>query len=87
MRRSWHSRHVNLTPYQAFRTGTVNVARYLGDKDSGVIEEGAISNLLLVNGNPLADIRNTRKISGVLLGDHWMDEEHIKSELKKLTKQ
>ena len=76
-----------LTPYQALRTGTVNVARYLGEKDSGIIEEGAISNLLLVNGNPLADIRNTRKISGVLLGDHWMDEEHIKGGLKKLEKQ
>ena len=76
-----------LTPYQALRTGTVNVAKYLGREDSGVIREGAVSDLILLDGNPLADIRNTRKISGVLLGDHWMDSEYIKSELKKLVKQ
>ena len=76
-----------LTPFQALRTGTVNVAKYLGEKNSGVIEVGAVSNILLLNGNPLDDVKNTRKISGVLLGDHWMDEEQIEAELKKLAKQ
>ena len=75
-----------LTPYQALRTGTVNVAKYLGREDSGVIRVGAVSDLILLDGDPLADIMNTRKISGVLLGHRWMDGEHIKSELQKLVK-
>ena len=75
-----------LTPYQALRTGTVNVAKYLGMEDSGVIGVGAVSDLILLDGDPLADIRNTRKISGVLLGDQWMDSGYIKSQLEKLVK-
>lgn len=76
-----------LTPFQALQTGTVNVARYLGKGDAGVIEVGAVSDLVLLDGNPLQDIRNSRKISGVLLGNKWMDRKYIDAELRKLEKQ
>lgn len=73
-----------LTPYQALRTGTVNVAEYMGIKDGGVIKKGVISDLVLLNGNPLSDIQETRNISGVMIGTQWLSKEFISSELKKL---
>jgi imidazolonepropionase-like amidohydrolase len=75
-----------LTPYQALKTGTVNVARYLGVGNGGVIRKGAVSDLILLNGNPLKDIKQTRNIDGVMIGNTWMPKAYIDAELKKLKK-
>jgi imidazolonepropionase-like amidohydrolase len=75
-----------LTPYQALKSGTVNVATYLKMKDSGVIKEGAIADLVLLGGNPLANIGETKKIEGVMLNGKWLSSEYINAELKKLEK-
>jgi imidazolonepropionase-like amidohydrolase len=76
-----------LTPYEALTTGTRNVAKYLNKPDSGVIKANAVSDLVLLNGNPLTDIRQTRNISGVMIGTQWLSKEYIDSELAKLKKQ
>jgi imidazolonepropionase-like amidohydrolase len=76
-----------LTPYEALQTGTVNVARYLNVKDSGVVRKGAISDLILVHGNPLKDITQTKNISGVMIGSTWMPREVIDRELKTLVRE
>ena len=75
-----------LTPYEALKTGTVNVGKFLKRDDLGVIKVGAVSDLLLLNGNPLDDINHTRSIAGVMVGKTWMDKSKINSELKKLEK-
>jgi imidazolonepropionase-like amidohydrolase len=75
-----------LTPYEALRTGTVNVAEYLHQKDAGVIREGAVSDLILLNANPLTDIKQTRNMAGVMIGTKWMDKDFIDGELKKQVK-
>jgi imidazolonepropionase-like amidohydrolase len=75
-----------LTPYQALKTGTVNVANYLKMKDAGVIKKGAVADLVLLGGNPLADINETQKIEGVMLNGKWLSKEYIDAELKKLEK-
>src|SRR6185503_3058197 len=62
-----------LTPYQALRTGTVNVAKFLGeDGASGVVRQGARADLILVDGNPLQDIANTLRISGIVINGRWI---------------
>ncbi len=76
-----------LTPYEALRTGTVNVATFLKSDDSGVVKVGNVSDLVLLNGNPLKDINQTTKIEGVMLGNNWLSKDYIASELKKLVKQ
>lgn len=76
-----------LTPYEALKTGTVNVATYLNRKDAGVVRTGAVSDLILLNGNPLTDIKQTRNIAGVMIGNQWISKQFIESELKKLIKQ
>ena len=76
-----------LTPYEALRTGTVNVARFLKRaNDMGTIKKGAVSDLILLNGNPLAGIHQTKNIEGVMLGNRWLSKTYIESALKKLEK-
>ncbi len=75
-----------LTPYEALRTGTVNVAAYLNKTDSGSIRVGNVSDLVLLNGNPLTDISQTHQIEGVMIGTNWLPKAYIQSELAKLEK-
>ena len=62
-----------LTPYQALRTGTVNVAKFLKEEGrSGVVRRGARADLILLDANPLRDIANSQRISGVVLNGRWI---------------
>ncbi|MEO6287785.1 MAG: amidohydrolase family protein [Dyadobacter sp.] len=76
-----------LTPFEALQTGTVNVADYLKKVDSGVIKTGNVSDLVLLNGNPLEDISQTKNIEGVMIGSKWLPKSYLQAELKKLEKQ
>ncbi len=62
-----------LTPYQALSTGTREAARYLGTLDStGTVAVGKRADLVLLDGNPLKDIRYTAGPAGVMVGGHWL---------------
>lgn len=55
-----------LSPQDAILAATQNAARVLRiEKDYGTIEKGKIADLLILNANPLENIRNTRKIAAV----------------------
>ncbi|WP_265563426.1 amidohydrolase family protein [Sphingomicrobium arenosum] len=63
-----------LTPAEALRTSTINVARFLGEDDSQRrIAVGAQADLLLLTANPLDDIANTRAIHGVMIDGRWLN--------------
>jgi imidazolonepropionase-like amidohydrolase len=72
-----------LTPYEALRTGTVNVAAFFKSADSGAVKTGNVSDLVLLGGNPLTDISQTANVQGVMLGKHWLSADYIAAELKK----
>jgi imidazolonepropionase-like amidohydrolase len=56
-----------LTPPEALRTATINPARVLGLADSlGSVEVGKLADLVLLDADPLADIRNTQRIRAVV---------------------
>jgi imidazolonepropionase-like amidohydrolase len=56
-----------LSPLEALRTATLNPARVLEMVDSlGAIEPGKLADLVLLDANPLEDIRNTQKIRAVV---------------------
>ena len=58
---------LGMTPGQAIVSGTKNGAIAAGMIDEiGTVEVGKIADLILLNENPLADIRNIRKLSVVI---------------------
>src|SRR5690606_31857808 len=76
-----------LTPYEALRTGTVNVAAfYERSADMGIIKQGAVADLVLLSANPLEDISNSKKIEGVMAGNNWLSKTYIDKTLKSLEK-
>ncbi len=57
-----------LTPKEILKTGTVNPARYFGmELVFGQVKEGLEADLILLDGNPLDDLNNLKKVSGVFL--------------------
>jgi hypothetical protein len=63
-----------LTPLEALRTATYNPANYLGSLDSlGTIGEGKLADLVLLDADPLEDIRNTTRISAVIADGRVFD--------------
>lgn len=69
-----------LTPYEALRAATVEPARYLGLEDEvGIVRAGLRADLVLLDADPLADIRNSRRISGVVLRGQWLPSEQLRS--------
>lgn len=67
-----------LTPYEALRTGTVNPAEFFGmGADLGTIEVGKIADLVLLDQNPLSDIRNSRRVHGTMLRGRWVSRGDI----------
>lgn len=70
-----------LTPYQALYSGTVNVGKFYGKEKMGIIQEGAPADLVLLNGNPLKDISQTKQIEGVVVAGKWLDQVWIKNTL------
>jgi len=57
-----------MSPLQALQAATINPARYMGmDKDLGSIEAGKLADLLVLDGNPLEDIRASDDIAYVIL--------------------
>jgi len=69
---------VGLTPYEILKTSTITPARYLNVMASeGTISEGKNANLVLLNKNPLEDIKNTQTIEGVMLKGKWLDRQQL----------
>jgi len=72
-----------MTPYEVLRTGTVNVARFLSrENQSGVVAVGRDADLLLLEANPLADIRAITRNAGVMVDGRWIPPELIAARLE-----
>lgn len=60
-------------PMEALQTATLNPAKFFGMEDRlGTIEKGKLADLVLLNANPLDDIRNTQKIEAVILSGKYL---------------
>ena len=76
-----------LTPEEALVSATRLSATWLGIEDKiGTVEVGKFADLLLLDANPLTDIKNTRKIAGVFVNGRWVDKEKIDTMLSDLAK-
>lgn len=65
----WMLEQGGMTAHEALRCGTINGARYLGlDGDLGSIESGKLADLIVVDGDPLEDIRQSKRVEYTILG-------------------
>ncbi|MGA7106149.1 MAG: amidohydrolase family protein, partial [Terracidiphilus sp.] len=66
------------------QAATRNAAQFMGQLDRrGTIEAGKIADLLLLDADPLADIRNTRSIQAVVLRGKLFPREALDAMLAK----
>ena len=66
------------SPLEALEAATINPARYLGRESTiGTIEAGKDADLILLDANPLDDIRNTTKIRTVVANGRLYDRAAI----------
>ena len=62
-----------LSPYHALRAATANANAFLGATPCiGLVRAGCIADLLLLEANPLQDVRNARRATGVMLRGRWL---------------
>jgi imidazolonepropionase-like amidohydrolase/Tol biopolymer transport system component len=74
----WMLAQGGMTPLQAIRCATMNGANYLGmDKEIGSLEVGKLADMIVLNQNPLEDIRNSDKIKYVMLNGRLYDSESM----------
>jgi imidazolonepropionase-like amidohydrolase len=60
-----------LTPMEALQAATRNPAEFLGLLHSvGTVEEGKLADLVVLDADPLQDIRNTQRINAVVVNGH-----------------
>ncbi|MGH2435579.1 MAG: amidohydrolase family protein, partial [bacterium] len=63
-----------LTPLDALRAATRNAAEALGVEDRlGSVREGAVADLVVVDGDPVADITHAKRVWGVIKDGRWID--------------
>ena len=67
-----------LTPLDAIRAATISPVEYFGlQEEYGKIASGMSADLILLNKNPLEDIKNTRTIEAVIFNGNLYDREHL----------
>jgi len=73
-----------LTPAEALKTATYNPAKYFDmENELGLVAEGMIADLLILNANPLEDISNTKKINAVFKQGNLFDRQALDNLLAK----
>jgi amidohydrolase family protein len=67
-----------LTPAESLRAATLNPAKFFGmDQTLGTIEQGKLADLVLLEANPLEDIRNTQRIDAVIMNGRFYDRKAL----------
>jgi imidazolonepropionase-like amidohydrolase len=63
-----------LRPAEVLRAATIHPAEYFGlEQQYGTVEEGKAADLVLLDANPLEDIRNTERIAAVVFNGNFYD--------------
>jgi imidazolonepropionase-like amidohydrolase len=68
-----------LSPYESLRAATALPAKFLDSLQTfGVVQQGKRADLLLLRGNPLADVKNAQAVAGVMVRGKWYPETSLR---------
>jgi imidazolonepropionase-like amidohydrolase len=78
-----------LTPYQVLESGTKNVGRYAAeelklDGRFGTVAVGSRADLVLLDANPLDDLRNLTRRAGVMVRGRWLSGDELRAGLEEI---
>ena len=70
----WMFEQGGFTPWEALRSATLSGAEYVGlDGDVGSIEKGKLADLVVIDGDPLKDLRRSEFVQYTMLGGRLYD--------------
>jgi imidazolonepropionase-like amidohydrolase len=75
-----------MTPYQVLRAGTEQVGQYL-KRRCGMIAPGQCADLILLDADPLHDVRNVTRRRGVMVRGRWIAEADIQRQLQRIRRE
>lgn len=74
-----------LTPAEALKSATLNPAIFLNLLDKlGTVEAGKAADMVVLDANPLEDIRNTKKVNAVVIGGRFLNRKTLDEMLAKV---
>jgi len=74
-----------ISAYEVVKSGTANVGQYFKAQDAfGTIAVGQRADLILVDANPLENVSNVEKRSGVMVRGRWLPASEIDAALAKI---
>jgi imidazolonepropionase-like amidohydrolase len=84
-------RDAGMTSHQILESGTTNVSRYVdrwleGDARFGTVAVGQRADLVLLGGNPLADVGNLERRAGVMVRGRWLPADELRRGLEQIAK-
>jgi hypothetical protein len=80
----WYQQ-AGLSPLQALQSATLNPAIFLNRlNEMGTVDKNKLADLVILNANPLTDIRNTRNIFAVIMNGNVIDSTQIDGMLRKV---
>ncbi|HKK73971.1 MAG TPA: amidohydrolase family protein [Saprospiraceae bacterium] len=81
----WNLEQAGIPTAEVLKTGTINPARYFGmEEELGRVQEGYWADLLLLDANPLEEIRNTQRINAVIKQGKLYDRAALDEILERL---
>lgn len=73
-----------IPPYGVLEAATRNAAEYLGEADTwSTVAEGRRADLLLLEANPLRDVKHARGIAGVMVRVKWLPRSELDGMLER----
>jgi imidazolonepropionase-like amidohydrolase len=67
-----------LSPFRALRAATANANMFLAATPCiGIVRAGCAADLLLLDANPLVDVRNARRSTGVMVRGRWFTRDDL----------
>ena len=74
-----------LNPIEILRSGTINPAIFFGQEDRfGQLRAGLAADILVLNSNPLVDLKALQDIKGVMVRGNWLSRTEIDNKLEQI---